>query len=311
MKKRGGRAIVIFIVGPTAAGKTRVSIKLASRLNGEIISCDSMQVYKGMAVLSQAPDKSDRDKIKHYLIGVLDPRKEYNVAEFRVKAQKIIGGIIKRGKIPIVVGGSGLYVKALVDGLFPSPGADLKFRNSMRKFISRNGTKRLHEKLRKIDPAAAGSIHPNDARRIVRALEIYRATGRTMTDMKSRTRGLKDIYDIRIFALTGPRDKIYERIDTRVERMFEGPVLKEVGRLKSKAISRTAKAVLGFNEILMFLKGEHSLEAAKSLMKISTRHFAKRQLTWFRADKRIMWFDFSMLKDEAIIKVIAKEIRGK
>lgn len=306
MKKR---RVIVFIVGPTAIGKTRLAVKLASRINGEIISSDSMQVYKGMAVLSQAPTADERKKVRHHLVGILDPREEYNVARFIAGAAKLIDSMIRRGKVPVVVGGSGLYVKALIDGLFPSPPADPRFRASMQRFARKYGTGRLHERLAKIDPASAGSIHPNDARRIIRALEIHRSTGRTMTDLKSRTIGLAGRYDIRIFGLKKPRSKIYEEIESRTDRMFEGSVLNEVKRLKKRKLSKTAGAMLGVKEISAYLGGEYDLDTAKAVLKKNTRHFAKRQLTWFGADKRIRWFDMARTTDSDIIKGMIRGLR--
>ena len=294
------RPRVIFIVGPTAIGKTALAIALARRVGGEIISCDSMQVYKGMRLVSQAPSCEEKRTVRHHLIAILDPRREYSVASFRKKATACIASVIRRGKIPIVVGGSGLYVKALIDGLFPSPKADVKFRARMARFAARRGKKRLHERLAKIDPDAARSIHPNDTRRVIRALEIYHATGRTMTELKSRTKGLVDRYDIALYGLTAPRDKIYARIDRRVERMFDEGVMREARRLVKTKLSKTAAAALGVKEIGGYLRGEYDLESAKALLKMNTRRFAKRQLTWFRADKRIRWFEVTRMSKRGI-----------
>ena len=295
--------LVIFIVGPTAIGKTSLSLKIAKRLNGEIVSSDSMQVYKGMDILSQAPRPSD-SRIKHHLVRVITPGREYSAASFSKSAAKIIASIIKHGKTPVVVGGSGLYIKALVDGLFPSPPADEKFRKKMYNFASKYGSKKLHKKLFKIDPQSAGSIHPNDSRRIIRALELYNSTGRTMTELKKSTKGLKDLYDIKIFGLTAPREKIYANINSRVDEMFTAGVIKEVRALRKRKMSKTAGAVLGLKEISGYLDGEYGLEEANSMMKINTRHFAKRQLTWFKADLRIKWFDISRYSHNKIVRKI-------
>jgi len=300
--------VIIFIVGPTAIGKTSLSIKLARSINGEVISADSMQIYGGMKILSQAPAIAERNKIRHHLIGTLDPRREYSVAIFRNKASTAIDSIIRRKKIPIVVGGSGLYVKALIDGLFPAPEADSMFRKKMEGFVSRYGSRRLHKKLSKIDPEAAEKIHPNDARRIIRALEIYNSTGKTMTELKQKTKGLKEAYKIKIFGLTGPRESIYSRIDSRVDHMFDSGILDEVKKLKRKHLSKTANAVLGFKELSGYLNSEYDLGAAMSLMKTSTRHFAKRQLTWFEADGRIKWFDVNKFSEAKIISKIIQEV---
>jgi tRNA dimethylallyltransferase len=300
----------IFIVGPTAVGKTTLAVKLARRVNGEIISCDSMQVYKGMPILSQAAGPSDRKKVKHHLVGVLSPQKEYNVAMFRKKAERLINSMIRRGKTPVVAGGSGLYVKALIDGLFPSPEADAAFRGRMKKIASRYGSKYLYKRLGRIDPQAAANIHPNDARRIIRALEIYHSTGKTMTDLKRKTRGLKDKYRIEMIGLTRPRDDIYSAINSRVERMFGQGAVEEVRALKKKRLSKTAGAALGFKEISGYLDGEYDLERAKELLKMNTRRFAKRQFTWFGADRRIRWFDVCKIKQDDIIRKIVCQLSG-
>jgi tRNA dimethylallyltransferase len=303
------KAMVLAIVGPTASGKTRLTVKLAKKIKGEIVSCDSMQVYKSMAVLSQAPAASEMNKIRHHLVGMLDPREEYSVASFRAKATKLIADILKRKKIPIIVGGSGLYVKALVDGLFPSPEADEKFRKKMHSFVSKYGSPELHKKLVAVDPVSAKHIHPNDARRIIRALEIYHQTGKTMTELKAMTKGLKDNYVVNIFGLTAPRDTIYENINKRVDRMFASGAVEEVKRLKKRRLSKTAQAVLGYKEIVRYLGGEYDIDAAKEALKKNTRNFAKRQWTWFRADRRIRWFDVSKAGEDTIIRRICGDLK--
>lgn len=304
------KKLALFIVGPTAIGKTGLSIKLAERIGGEIIICDSMQVYRGMEILSQAPSPSEKGRVRHHLICVLDPKGLYSVASFRRKAIRIIKSITNRRKIPIIVGGSGLYVKALIDGLFSSPKSNARFRSRMQKFTAHYGAARLYDNLLRIDPDAARGIHPNDTRRIIRALEIYHDTGRTMTDLKKETKGLKDYYKIRIFGLTRPRGQIYEAIGRRVDRMFKNGVLGEVGMLKKKRLSKTARAALGYKEITGFLNCDYDLDTAKYLMKRNTRHFAKRQIAWFKPDKRIKWFDVSRLSDGEIVSRIAKIIKS-
>lgn len=300
---------VIFIVGPTAIGKTAFSIKCASRIKtAEIISCDSMQVYKGMEVLSQAPRPAETKKIRHHLVRFLSPQKEFSVAAFRKKAARIINNIIKRKKTPIVVGGSPLYAKGLIDGLFPSPKADIRFRTKMYDYVVRHGSTHLHKKLAKIDPAAACSIHPNDARRIIRALEIWHTTGKTMTELKKNTKGLSEKYGIKIFALTAPRERIYFNIDNRVDRMLAGGAIDEVKKLLKKRLSTTASAILGFKEISSYLKGEYDLKTAGALIKRNTRRFAKRQLTWFRSDHRIRWFDVTRMSEKDITREIAGQL---
>ena len=287
---------VIFIVGPTAIGKTALALKLAHKVRAEIISCDSMQVYKGMDVLSQSPKLSETKKVRYHLIRFLSPAKEYSAGTFKKEAAPFIDDIIRRKNLPIIVGGTGLYVKGLIDGLFPAPKADLKFRNNMYDYASRYGARRLHKKLANADPVSASAIHPNNVRRVVRALEIYHSTGKTMTELKTGTKGIADKYRIKIFGLTTSREKIYSNINARVEKMFTSGVVNEVKKLSNKRLSKTAKTVLGFKEIMGFLKNEYSLDEAKELMKRNTRRFAKRQLTWFRADKRIRWINVSSLR---------------
>lgn len=300
---------IVFIVGPTAIGKTALAIKLAMRINGQIISCDSMQVYKGMRILSQAPGPREMRKARHHLVGILSPEREYSAAVFRQSAVRLIDSIIERRLTPILVGGSGLYIKALIDGLFPSPKADLAFREKMKNFVLRYGNEKLYKRLSRIDPISAGHIHPNDTRRIIRSLEIYNSTGRTMTEMKTKTRGIGDEYDVKIFGFIRPRDRIYSNINSRVDRMFEEGVVKEVDRLRSRPLSVTARAVLGFKEIAGYLDGEYDLDTAKELTKRNTRRYAKRQLTWFRADKRIKWYDMDEQSGRAIISDIIKRMR--
>lgn len=299
---------VLFIVGPTAIGKTVFAIKCAKRVNGEIISADSMQIYKDMKTLSQAPTVREKKRARHNLVEALDPRREYSVAAFIKKASRAIRSIIKRNKVPVIVGGSGLYIRGLIDGLFPSPEADMKFREDLARFAAKYGSKKLHAKLMKIDPESAKRIHPNDLRRIVRALEIHHSTGKTMTELKTSTRGLKEKYEIKIFGLIRPREEIYSRIDERVDRMFRSGAVEEVKRLRRKKLSRTAGMVLGFHEISGYLSGRYDREAAKNMLKLNTRRFAKRQMTWFRADKRIHWFDANKVSEKEIVRKISKQL---
>ena len=300
---------LIFVVGPTAIGKTRLSIALARKLRGEIVSCDSMQLYKGAGILSQAPTAAERKKVRHHLVGVLDPRTDCTVALYRTKAMRAIRSILKKGKTPITVGGSGLYVKALIDGLFPAPPADDVFRGRMERLAARRGSAALHERLVKIDPVSAARIHPNDMRRIIRALELYHITGKTMTEHAALTQGLKDVYKICLVGLTRPRDQIYTAIDARVERMFASGAVAEARRLSRRKISKAAAALLGFKEIGGYLRGEYSLEEAKELLRMNTRRFAKRQLAWFRADKRIRWFSVSRSRDSELVKKITRYVQ--
>jgi len=303
-----GRGNVVFIVGPTAIGKTALAVKLAAKVKGEVISCDSMQVYKGIKILSQAPSPKESGKIPYHLINFLSPSREFSVAGFIEMARRLIKDILARKKVPIVAGGSGLYVKGLIDGLFQSPEADDKFRKKMYALAQRYGSRYLHKKLKVIDPGSAGSIHENDTKRIIRALEIWRSTGKTMTELKKETKGISGIYNIRMFGLTAPRDIIYNRINNRVDDMIRAGALKEARKIYRKKLSKTAKAIIGFKEFSAFLSGEYDLDAATECMKRNTRRFAKRQLTWFRADERIKWFDVSKVSEREIINRICHQV---
>jgi tRNA dimethylallyltransferase len=280
--------MVYFLVGPTASGKTKVSIKLAKKLNAEIISCDSMCVYKDMDILTSKPSASDRKKVKHHLVDIILPTREFSVAEYRRMALEKIKEIIKRKKTPLFVGGSGLYVKAIINGLFPSSTKDLKFRKKQEALAKKYGKFYLYKKLKKIDIARAEKIHPNDVRRIIRSLEIYYTERKRPSELDRNTEPLE--YDFKIFGLKIDRSELYKNIDDRVDYMFEIGIVKEIKKLSKKKLSMTAKKALGYNEVLGYLKGKYSLEEAKELLKKNTRHFAKRQLTWFRSDKRIIWF---------------------
>jgi len=292
---------IIFLVGPTASGKTKLSLKLAKKLNAEIISCDSMCVYKGMDILTSKPTLANRKQIKHHLIDIIPPTREFSVAEYRSMALKKIEKILKRKKTPLFVGGSGLYVKAVTDGLFPSAEKDLKFRKKQGALAKKYGRYYLYKKLKKIDPDRAEKIHPNDLRRVIRALEIYHTEKRRPSELNRDTESLK--YDFKIFGLATERSKLYKNIEDRVEEMFKKGIVGEVKKLSKKTLSMTAGKALGYSEVLGYLKGEYSLEETKKLLKKNTRHFAKKQLTWFRPDSRIHWLSFQDLDKTDIVRL--------
>ncbi len=306
MVKSAARRLV-FIVGPTAAGKSEVAFKLAKKINGEIISCDSMQVYRHIPITSQVPSSKWRKAIPHYLIEELEPAAEYSAAEFRKRALRLIESILKRKRVPIIAGGTGLYMKSLLDGLFSSPEKDIRFRKKLEKEAKSKGSQHLYSKLEKIDPDSARKIHPNDIRRIIRALEVYYLTGVSISQQKKKAVGIASKYDCLIFGLNMPRDVLYKKIDDRVEKMFDDGIVKEIKMIYKKKLSMTAKASLGYKEITGFLKKEYGLPEAKELLKRNTRRLAKKQLTWFRADKRINWIDV----DKKGIETIVDEIYGK
>lgn len=304
------KPIIVFILGPTGVGKSDLAVRFALKVGGEIISCDSMQIYKGMAIMSQQPNTELRRTIPHHLVGILSPSKEWNAAAFIEKAKGITGDIVRRGNIPIIAGGSTLYARAFIKGLFPSPPGNERLRKALYKKAKGEGKKVLYERLLKIDPIYASRIHPNDLRRIIRALEVYELTGKPISEKQSETKGIEDEFKILIFVLNRERQKLYKRIDERVEEMFAKGVVKEVKRLKKRKLSRTAKAALGYKEISDYTKGRCSLQEAKDFLKRNTRNYAKRQLTWFRKEHGAQWLTLSTAKkDTTLLNTIVKNIQ--
>lgn len=280
---------LIFLVGPTAIGKTGISFELAKLIECEIISCDSMQVYRGMDLGTSKPARVLLDSIPHHLIDIIEPSEEFSVARFRGLAEKAIGDILSRGKTPLLVGGSGLYVKVLIDGIFEAPATDRELRERLQQEAEEFGTGILYRRLQEVDKESAGKIHENDLRRIIRALEVYEKAKAPISELRKNTSGLGGKYDVRIFGLNMERAALYRKIDERVDLMFDEGIVNEARVLLEKGLSLTASQALGYKEVFGYLRGEYSLEEAKKLVKRNTRRFAKRQLTWFRRDNRIEW----------------------
>ncbi|MEE8359527.1 MAG: tRNA (adenosine(37)-N6)-dimethylallyltransferase MiaA [Candidatus Omnitrophota bacterium] len=299
---------IIFIVGPTSVGKTAFSVRLAKNISGEIISSDSMQAYRYMDIISQKPTEKERRAVPHYLIDILDPREEYSAAKFIKEASGCIEKIIAKDKMPLVVGGSGLYVKALIDGLFPAPKKEVRLRDGFKKEAAECGVVSLHNRLKEVDPVAASNIHPNDTRRVIRALEVFHLTGKPISEHKKNTKGIKDLFCIHIYGLTKDRKSLYRNIETRVDRMFEEGLVDEVELLKRKRPGITAGASLGYKEVLGYLNKEYSIEEARELLKKNTRRLAKKQMTWFNADKRIQWIEIDKISEETALEFISKEV---
>lgn len=300
---------VIVILGPTAAGKTLLALRLAKKIGAEIISADSMQVYKSMPVLTQAPSQRERKSVRHHLVNLLIPSQEYSAASFSRRARREIDSIIRKGKVPLVVGGSGLYIKALIDGLFRSPRADEKFRASMRGYAVKHGNEKLHKRLEAIDPDSASRIHPNDIKRLIRALELHHSTGSTMSQLKFGTTGIADKYRVKMFGLKfSSRPRLYSAINHRTDKILKTGAVDEVKYLKKRKLSKTAAAVLGFKEIGDYIDGKYGLEKAGEILKRKTRRFAKRQMAWFKPDKRIKWFNVDKVSQRNIVNNIVKGI---
>lgn len=282
---------IVFIVGPTAIGKTEFACLLAKRLKGEVISCDSISIYKGMDIISSKPQKKIIKGIPYHLIDILSPGRQYNVARFIRQAKAKIKEILSRKKTPIIAGGSGLYIDGLLYGVFGPGRNDDGLRNRFNKAAVKYGKKYLHYKLRKLDPEAAEKIHPNNLRRVIRALEVCLLTRDKFSSLKQKRKGLMDDYNVMIFGLKLDRDRLYEKIDKRVDWMFQEGLVREVKGLLKNRLGKTAGQALGIKEIRGYLNGEYDLERAKYFLKRNTRHFAKRQITWFKRNKGIYWID--------------------
>ncbi|MBI3319269.1 MAG: tRNA (adenosine(37)-N6)-dimethylallyltransferase MiaA [Candidatus Omnitrophica bacterium] len=279
---------IIALMGPTAVGKTDVSIELAKRLGAEIVGCDSMQVYRRMAVLSQQPTPEQRAAVPHHLIDCVEPTESFSVGRYRRDALEAIEAIHRRGKTVLLVGGTGLYLKALADGLCEAPPVSPRIRETLWQLVEERGHGSLYERLQAVDPVAAGAIHPHNARRVVRALEVYEATGEPLSSFWERARGAGR--SITVIALDRDRAELYARINRRVERMLsEERVLDEVKVLLTLPLSHTARQVHGLKFLESFLRGEQGLEETIRAWQQQVRNYAKRQLTWFRADPRVRW----------------------
>ncbi|MDD5501662.1 MAG: tRNA (adenosine(37)-N6)-dimethylallyltransferase MiaA [Candidatus Omnitrophota bacterium] len=279
--------MVVFLVGPTGIGKTEVSVKLAKKIGGEIISCDSMQIYKDMNIITSAPRRALLKSVKHHLLGVVSPQKEWNVSAYRRLALKSVKEIFSRGRTPLFTGGTGLYLSSLVDGIFE----ERETLPGLRASLEALDGGILARRLAKVDPEASKKIHLHDKKRIVRALEVYESTGHPISALQKRRNGLADTHTVRIFCLSMDRNDLYARIDARVEKMFSLGLLKEAKSLLGRRLSRTARYAIGLRELKSYFKGEISLDSAKELIKRNSRRYAKRQLTWFRKDKRIIWVE--------------------
>lgn len=285
---------LLVIVGPTAIGKTAVSIDVAKKLNGEIISADSMQIYKYMDIGTAKVKPEEMEGISHYLIDVVYPDEEFTVADFKYHAEKYIKKINAADKVPIVVGGSGLYLNSIVYELgFTKIKKNEEFRKKCEELAHKYGVEYLYNKLKQIDPITSSKISPNDTKRIIRALEVYNETGKPMSYFNKNFREKTDKYNLLMIGLNTDRATLYERIEERVDKMIEEGLIEEVQNLLDMGYTRdlVSMQAIGYKEIISYLYGETSLKEAINILKRNTRRFAKRQLTWFKRDDRIKWID--------------------
>lgn len=295
---------VIVIVGPTASGKTAISIELAKKINGEIVSADSMQIYKKMDIGTAKPTEEEKENIKHYMIDIIEPNEAFNVAKYKEMAQKAIDEIISKGKTPIVIGGTGLYINTLINGIeFKEIETDKTYREQLEKEAKENGIDIVYKKLQEIDPEAAKNIDKNNIRRVIRALEIYKLTGKTKTQLDKES--IKEVqYDYKIFGMLWEREELYDRINKRIDIMIENGLIDEVKELTQKyKISNTAMQGIGYKEVIEYLENKISIEDMKEKLKMETRRYAKRQITWFKKDKRITWIS-PKNKEECVNQII-------
>ncbi len=290
---------MIILSGPTAVGKTALSIELAKRVNGAIISADSMQVYKHMDIGSAKIMPEEMCGIKHYLIDALEPSEEFNIVVFQKMAKDALEEIYANGQIPIVAGGTGFYIQALLYDIdFENQDTNEAYRAELEEIAKTQGNEVLHNRLKEIDPVSAEKIHANNVKRVIRALEFYKLTGKPISEHNEAEQQKESPYNFAYFVLTDERASLYKRIDLRVDLMLKNGLLDEVKKLKDMGYHRDMVSMqgLGYKEILDYLDGKLTLEEAIYILKRETRHFAKRQLTWFRREKEVIWIDKSKYK---------------
>lgn len=301
---------LVILTGPTAAGKTALSLHLAKTINGEIISADSMQVYRGMDIGTAKIKKSQMDGIPHHLIDILPPTEEFNIVKFKNLAKKAMDEIYERNRIPIICGGTGFYIQSvLYDIDFKENDENKNIRERLALEAKEKGARALHDRLKEADPAAAVEIHENNIKRVIRALEFFEQTGKKISEHNQEERTKASPYQFAYFVLNQPRDILYERINKRVDQMMEEGLLKEVEKLYQEGLGKDLVSMqgIGYKEILSHLSGECTLEETVYILKRNTRHFAKRQITWFKREKDVIWLnreDFSS-EEEILDKMLS------
>ncbi len=305
---------IIVIVGPTASGKTNLSIELAKRMNGEIISADSMQIYKYMDIGTAKPTEEEMQGIKHYLIDEVLPSEDFNVVRFKELAEKYIENILEKGKQPIVVGGTGLYISSLINNInFSESESDWEYRETLKKEAEELGPEHLHKKLQEVDPESALNIHPNNIKRVIRALEVYYQTQKPISYHNEISRSIAPKYEFILIGLTTDRQALYERINRRVDIMVENGLVDEVKKLVDLGYADSIISMqgIGYKEILEFLRNNSTLEQAIENIKQGTRRYAKRQITWFKRINGIKWFNIDNTGNNInVINEIFEHVKG-
>jgi len=315
MMKNEDKKPLIIIAGATAVGKTELSVELAKTIGGEIISADSMQVYRGMDIGTAKITRNEMKDVPHYMIDILDPNEDFNVYEFQRFAKEYLQTIYHNDHIPILVGGTGFYIQSLLYDIdFSSEENDKQYRNELELLAEEKGNSYLHDLLKEVDFSAAEQIHPNNRKRVIRALEFFHETGTRISTHNEEQSQKESPYNYVYFVLNRNRDTIYKRINKRVDKMFEDGLIREVSHLLESGTNEDALSMqgLGYKEVIPYLKGMCSLEEAKELLKQNTRHFAKRQITWFKREKDTIWlsyedFDNTQKMLENIVKIIKEK----
>lgn len=307
---------LIIIAGPTAVGKSAMAVKLAKRINGSIISADSMQVYKGMDIGSAKVTKEEMDGIPHYLIDVLNPSQEFSVSVFQKMAKDALEDIYSKNRVPIVCGGTGFYIQALLYDIdFTKEDSGQEYRHYLEEKVQNEGIDIVYKELEAVDPKSCENIHKNNIKRVIRALEFYHNTGKRISEHNEEERMKESPYNFCYFALNDKRDLVYDRIDRRVDKMVEEGLVEEVKRLKENGctIDMVSMQGLGYKEILAYLDGDISLEEALYIIKRDTRHFAKRQLTWFNREKEVVFINRSDFEndEERMLDFMLSELKNK
>ncbi len=292
---------LVILTGPTAVGKTKLSISLAKAINGEIISADSMQVYQHMDIGSAKIKKAEMDGVPHYLVDCLSPMEDFNVTKFQEMAKAAMDEIYAKGKIPILVGGTGFYIQAILYDIdFTENEQDSSYRNELEELAAREGAEQLHQMLAKVDFASAQKIHANNVKRVIRALEYFKLTGEKISEHNQEQMQKESPYQGYYFVLNDKRELLYQRIDQRVDQMFAEGLVQEVSKLLEMGCTRNMVSMqgLGYKEVIDYLEGKITIEEANYLIKRDTRHFAKRQLTWFRREREVLWLEREQIKTE-------------
>ena len=303
---------LVCVVGPTGCGKTRLGVELAKRLDGEVVSCDSMQIYRGMTIGTAAPTENEMDGVPHHMVGVVGPEENYSVARYAEDAARCVDDIISRGRQPVVVGGTGLYLNALLAGHgFAGGDKDGKCRAELEERWEKQGGEAMYAELLRIDPETAEVLHRNDKKRILRALEIWRETGKTMAQHNAETKQIPPRYDsVRIGLAYEDREEMKRAIDARVDGMVEAGLFEEVQSLLAAGVPRSATAMqaIGYKEALSFFDGRATREEAAAEIKLRSRQYAKRQLTWLRRDRDIYWYYWKKTRDFSSCLAFSTEI---